>query len=96
MRRPQISLHAPWSRGGSTSIAVEATSLAGVQPVVIPVPDRRKADKPSSDVDEKASPKRNRRASDAAGSKPKRVIKSRLVPYSLDESDGPASLSSSE
>lgn len=92
MRRPQISLHAPWSRGGSTSIAVEVPARPDVEPAYIPVPDRRKADKPGSDVDGKATPKRNRRTSDAAGSKPKRVIKSRLVPYSLDESDGPASL----
>jgi pilus assembly protein CpaE len=88
MRRPQISLHAPWARGGRTSIALEPTDRpeAGRAKTAKLNPSIEDGQAPSPDATE-PPPKRGRRGSDAAGSKPRRVVKSRLLASSIDDGD---------
>lgn len=83
MRRPRISLHAPWTRSGPGSVVAEQTAR--------PEAEIAKAAVPSLDA---APPtqKRNRRASDVPGSKPRRVIKSRLLPNPLEDTDVPTTV----
>jgi pilus assembly protein CpaE len=88
MRRPQISLHAPWARGAPTStmdgpvvrLDADAASAAESNETIATGPPNADATAPVQ--------KRGRRASDLAGSKPKRVVKSRLLSTPLEEGDG--------
>jgi pilus assembly protein CpaE len=92
IRRPQISLRAPWDRGSRTSTVAEPSARPEGEQAGTAAPEPTVTDGPASTEGAPPAPKRNRRKSDSAESKPRRVVKTRLLPPSLDDPDGPVTV----
>ena len=93
IRRPQISLRGPWVRDGRKSIAVDATGRPDATLAGAPASAQSTGDEPAPGSEPMPpAEKRARRATAPAGSKPRRVIKSRLLPTRPDLEDDPAVL----
>ncbi|MEP6640083.1 MAG: response regulator, partial [Chloroflexota bacterium] len=77
IRRPQISLRGPWARGGRTS--APGPAKGGTDPAA-ELWSSGMSGEPGSGTDETPPAQQRRRSTDVTGLKPRRVIKSRLLP----------------